>query len=204
MRPSTARARRHLWPLIVIASLGLLQGCSGNDDDGLNNPPADGSIIMPLAIGNTWTYESTYVGVDDPETYTMTSTGVETVADVSVTTVEYSGMIPISIYYVYYRNNAGNLYFYGDMFEEYDTPDLLCKSTCSVGDSWYRSGVTWEVIATSESVTVPEGTYDCIHMRDTVDEGGGRVTDIWYAIGVGMIKSVGDTQTDVLISKSID
>ncbi len=125
-------------------------------------------------------------------------------AGVTVTKIEYSDNQPIPGYFSYYYSDLEGLYFYGDIFESYDTPDLLCKTPCVVGDTWYRSGVIWEVIATSESVTVPDGTYDCIHMRETIDDGGATTNDLWYKIAVGEIKSISNGQTKSLVDKNIN
>ncbi|MBK6901207.1 MAG: hypothetical protein IPH09_18745 [bacterium] len=113
-------------------------------------------------------------------------------AGVDVTVVQYSGSDIFENYFIYLRNDTGGLFFYGDeLFGGLLTPDLWCKYPCEAGDEWSTSGqgavVNWEVIAVGESVTVPEGTYDCIHVRGTT-EGGGTPADHWFAVGVGEVK----------------
>ncbi len=138
---------------------------------------------------------------------TLTASLVQQVAGVDVTKVQYSGSVIFENYFVYLRNDIGGLYFYGDeLFGELTTPDLWCKYPCTVGDEWSTSGqgavVNWEVIATSERVTVPEGTYDCIHLRGT-NEGGGTPADHWFSVGVGVVKMTHDTVLMQLTSKYI-
>lgn len=192
------RRRKTVWLLAAVACAALLSGCSG-DDNGVNTPGDSGAAVWPLTSGNSWTYQET--DVPDPETFTVI--GTAQVAGVTVAKVDYpiNGLPPG--YYVYLRNEGGNLYSYGNTYETYDTPDVLCKSSCSVGDSWFRSGVTWSVIATHESLTVPAGTFDCIHMRE-VEEGSEDVpADIWYKVGVGMIKRTSGSWSLVLVDEQI-
>ncbi len=163
------------------------------------------AVVWPLDLDNYWIYSYEYGG--EPETVTLTASLVQQVAGVDVTKVQYSGSVIFENYFVYLRNDIGGLYFYGDeLFGELTTPDLWCKYPCTVGDEWSTSGqgavVNWEVIATSESVTVPEGTYDCIHLRGT-NEGGGTPADHWFSVGVGVVKMTHDTVLMQLTSKYI-
>lgn len=56
---------------------------------------------------------------------------------------------------------------------------------------------TWTVISATEQVTVPAGTYTCLHVQR--DDGTGP-QDYWYAKGVGKIKETGGSQIEALES----
>ncbi len=165
----------------------------------------DDDVVWPLDLDNYWTYSYEFGG--DPESVTLTAGLVQQVAGVDVTVVQYTGSDIFENYFIYLRNDTGGLYFYGDeLFGGLLTPDLWCKHPCTVGDEWSTSGqgavVDWEVIATSESVTVPDGTYDCIHLRGTT-EGGGTPADHWFAVGVGEVKMTHGAVLMELTSKHI-
>jgi hypothetical protein len=51
---------------------------------------------------------------------------------------------------------------------------------------------TWTVIATDEQLTVPAGTFTCLHLKRTgTNTGGVAVTkEFWFAKGVGKIKEL--------------
>jgi len=87
------------------------------------------------------------------------------------------------------------------------TPDLWVKYPCSVGNTWQTSHqgavVNWEVLATSESVTVPDGTYSCIHIRGTSALTGRTYADHWYCVGTGWIKMTQGALNIELIDKDI-
>jgi hypothetical protein len=57
----------------------------------------------------------------------------------------------------------------------------------------------WTVISTSESVTVPAGTYDALHLR-RVNPDGNKTKDFWFVAGVGKVKEVGGEQNQELMS----
>jgi hypothetical protein len=56
----------------------------------------------------------------------------------------------------------------------------------------------WEVISTSESVTVPAGTYDALHVRRT-NPVSQKVKDFWFVQGIGKVKEVGGEQNQDLM-----
>lgn len=56
---------------------------------------------------------------------------------------------------------------------------------------------TWKVISATEQVTVPAGTYTCLHVQR--DDGTGP-QDYWYARSVGKVKETGGSQIEELMS----
>jgi hypothetical protein len=192
---------------VLVMSVVLCSGCGpgGNDDDDDDNPPPGGQVVWPVDVGNVWTYEFSSGG--PVETFTIEVTGTQQVSGVTVAKVEYTDS-PFGVdYYVYVRNATGGLFFYGDNYMgELATPELWCKYPCSPGDDWQtsRPGVTidWEIIAVSESVTVPDGTYNCIHLRGT-PQGGGASADHWYHVGTGEVKMTSGALTIELASKDL-
>jgi hypothetical protein len=64
-----------------------------------------------------------------------------------------------------------------------------------------QKGETWTVVSTNESVTVPAGTFTCLHLhRVATDDTVGK--DYWFARGVGKIKETGG-QTEELSSYTL-
>ena len=49
----------------------------------------------------------------------------------------------------------------------------------------------WSVIAPSQSITVPAGTFDALILR-RVGSGGSSIKSYWYARGVGMVRQAED------------
>jgi hypothetical protein len=58
----------------------------------------------------------------------------------------------------------------------------------------------WSVVAASESVTVPAGTFTAVHLRKVTS--GAATKDYWYAAGVGKVKETGE-QTEELTAYTI-
>ena len=58
----------------------------------------------------------------------------------------------------------------------------------------------WSVVAASESVTVPAGTFTAVHLNKKTS--GNADKDYWYAAGVGKVKETGD-QTEELTAYTI-
>lgn len=58
---------------------------------------------------------------------------------------------------------------------------------------------TWTVLGTNEPVTVPAGTFDCLHVRKI---GLSSNKEYWFARGVGKVKEVGG-QTEELVSVEV-
>lgn len=48
----------------------------------------------------------------------------------------------------------------------------------------------WTVVAIDEAVTVPAGTFTCLHLR-RVEPSTGSTKDYWFASGVGKIRELG-------------
>lgn len=59
---------------------------------------------------------------------------------------------------------------------------------------------TWSIVAASESVTVPAGTFMAVHLNKKTT--GNADKDYWFAAGVGKVKETGD-QTEELVSYTI-
>ena len=170
-------------------------GSGGGDD---SNSVAEG--IMPLSIGNWWLYSLESGGVV-PGTYRMDAVRTQSVSGVTATRIEYSGDPMYDGYWSLLNNQDNALYFYGDSLNgTLTTPDLWFKSSLKIGDTWQTSGqggvVDWVVISTSENVTVPAGTFDCILVRG-VGEAGSHA-DHWWAVGIGEVKYEMDIDVAVI------
>lgn len=62
----------------------------------------------------------------------------------------------------------------------------------------------WSVVASRESVTVPGGTFDCLHVRRlTVSGTSGKEKRYWFARGVGKVKELSDRRTEELTAWSL-
>jgi len=201
---------KYWWVICCISVLLMGPGivsCTGddNDDDGPTG------IVMPLSIGNSWTYSynSAQIGTG---TFTMKGTGTQTVLGVEATRIDYSGSFYDGMgYWILLRNDSDGLNFYGDAFNGIvNLPDLWCKYPCSTGDTWQTSGqgavVNWVVISTDETITVNGVSYSTIHVTG-VTQGSGSVAEHWWALNIGEVKfevtMAGATLSGELLSYTI-
>jgi hypothetical protein len=66
-----------------------------------------------------------------------------------------------------------------------------------------QKGETWSVVSADEQITVPAGSFHCLHLhRVGTDDTAGAAKDYWFARGVGKIKETGG-QTEELASYSL-
>jgi hypothetical protein len=193
--------------LLPVLFLGLVctAGCLFGGDEGDDDDDDPDDVVWPLDIGNWWTYD--YYTLDQRTQFTVEATETVDVSGTTVTKVEYVDYV-VDDYYILVRNATGGVYFYGDpIFGETATPDLWVKYPCTVGDTWQTSHqgalVDWEVIATAQSVTVPDGTYSCIHIRGTNALNGRSYADHWYSVGTGWIRMTQGALTIELVDKDI-
>jgi hypothetical protein len=173
-------------------------GDNGDGDNGDGNGSGEG--VMPLSIGNWWLY-SLESGGAVPGTYRMDAVRTQNVSGVTATRIEYSGDPMYEGHWSLLVNQGDSLLFYGDSFNGIlTTPDLWFKSSLKKGDTWQTSGqggvVDWVVISTSEKVTVPAGTFDCILVRGVGE--AGTHADHWWAVGVGEVKYEMDIDVAVI------
>jgi hypothetical protein len=180
-------------------------GSGDNSGDGSGSGSDSGSDItgvgiMPLTIGNWW--DCSYDAGSISGTFRMEASATQSVSGVTATRVDYTGDLYGEDYWILVLNEGNDLNFYGDQINgTLTTPDLWCRSTFSVGDTWQTKGqggvVNWVVISTDEKVTVGAGTFTCIHMIGTA-AGGTSMADHWWAVGVGEVKLTTTMSTGVI------
>lgn len=76
---------------------------------------------------------------------------------------------------------------------EFRNPETILKFRLHVGERWqclFEDKVKREYrVLEPEWIEVPAGRFKCIRL-DRKDEGNPNTTRLWYASGVGLIKSV--------------
>ncbi len=148
--------------------------------------------LLPLTVGNSWTYETTITIDDVPYPDTLIYT-LEIDRSITWEDEEWYRLIIVDNPGpdVYYRNSENGLM--GLMFSE-EHPggisDLIQRYPVKTGDSWTLSdGSEMEVLYDNISVTVPYGRIDgCIVYRERhpADIQG----DTWVKTGLGRVKIV--------------
>lgn len=209
------------WPLVLVLVLGMsfsLMGCLGSDDDDDDNPagPSGGDgPLMPLAVGNSWTYELTY-GTHPPMDVTMeivsqgTRDGRSAFAiaqetswgsDTFYVALDTSGGDTVFVQNAYWAGPAVGDWYLGFVFDE----------SLANGTEIYREEFSGgahsalRVIDTAEAITVPAGSYTAFHVRSeymtsTFEE----AMEWWFVPGVGPVKVVeynGDPGADPISSQ---
>ena len=95
---------RFLLLLLILAlfafSSSMFVACSDDDDD---NDDDSSGLVMPLNIGNSWTYTLTQSPMGSGE-YTMVVGSIETFDCGEVARINYSGTTYTEGYYVWVRN----------------------------------------------------------------------------------------------------
>jgi len=140
--------------MALLCLVFMMSGCDFLDEfEDDDEEEASGGEIWPLAVGNVWNYDFFGYNV----TYKVIGTG--TVSGDQVFRVQITGPNINEVNVL--SNHSDGLYDYG-MEPNTHSGELFLKYPTSVGDSWTYAGVTMTVISTSQSVSVPAGTFDCV------------------------------------------
>lgn len=201
---------------LILAALTVC-ACGNGIDDTADGGLSAAESWYPLALGNRWEYRI----VDGPRTFTKVRTitgqqevgggivawrmesiedGMKVVAlndylpDVGVRRfrdelydlstdrlIEASSYDPFTLRFPPFRIASGLIETYVE--RRYDGDNRMIDEKEKVHQ--------WEVVSKDEVVTVPAGTFHCMHVRRT-NASGTKVREYWMARGVGKVKEVGD------------
>jgi len=155
---------------LITITLLLVFAFLGCKDDNIVEPPIDTSVIVPLKVGNTWTYQ-----------FTMSDSLGNVWASFSQSTSIVSDTI-ISGRQTYVFSS-------GDFFWNDDTgfwaqtsgkpPSLVYKYPANVGESY---GLLNTVICKDSTINTPKGSFKCYGYTF-------GIANSYVAPGIGVIKT---------------
>jgi hypothetical protein len=158
--------------------LFVLVGCKDIVDPGQKDIPIDTSVIMPLKVGNSWTYKS--ITID-----TLTN---DTSSIMIMNTIQSEKMIGNEKWFVdnlhgIIINRSNGLW---SALNEYDTT-FIAKYPAVVGDTfnmhqYYQS--VWKVISTDSILHTDAGSFKCYVYYNTDSNGHGVQ---FYSPGIGLV-----------------
>jgi hypothetical protein len=229
-------AMSHTWLALALA-VASLTGCGGIDPSEASGGDGGELVgdLLPLQVGNTWTYRVTSGGEVTTKTQTVgeqeqvggtgpnagelafrmttrrgASGSKETVswqARVGDDVVRYreqafhgtTGALKLEEHWDPYklrvsgaseRRQAGATYL-----EEYSETKVPADGATTTATQTDR----WEVVSSSEQVTVPAGTFQALVLRKS---GGMSQKTYWFVPGVGKVKETG-SQIEELVSYEV-
>ena len=174
------KAMNKLSILVALLAGTMIIGGCGDDDSPA--APSSSALLMPMAMGNTWTYASqeydTNAQLRDSKTVINT-----VVADTMIKGERW-----------YFLNNdratptktTSDGVYYWDM--EANTARLYLASPAMVGSSYTKGNQRYTVSSPSVSVTVPAGTFNAVQILATDSNIPSVSSLIWVAPGVGLVK----------------
>ena len=208
MKPNNALVS---LPVALTLCLAAVLGCSylrGNRSrgGGLGTGRSSASKdYFPLAVGDTWKYRST--------------TGDGKQSDFSIKVLNEQNEDGKPLYLVetvstfqpihdWYSKPDGWVLMHREEYvktgnkAEYQPTKQFLKNPLTSGDSWQWKGKGMmgldidesNQVSGPETVSVPAGKFEAMKVTTKVVQGGAPVTKTyWYAMGVGMVKSMTDT-----------
>ena len=185
--------------LILALSLFFSLAACSDDDNSVSTPEKISKGIWPMAVGNTWAYETQYFDSDLENKSTLIFCD---------SALQINGQSVYKLFsgddIIYLQNNTDGVYLgsdkpASDFFIEYKYP-------CSVGDTFSKRGnqVLYTVESISDKITVPAGTFTCIkYVNYDKYEGATEAENEYYkrtewfcpGVGIIMIESADSTAT---------
>jgi hypothetical protein len=158
----------------------LIAGCK--DENKIVNPTTETVEIVPLKVGNWWSYQTTVYDTSGD----IVSTHIDSIFVVKDTLVNGKKYFILSTGVMRWNNDSGLWIPF--------TPDstLLYKYPAQVGDKY---GINLKVICKDSSIVVPKGSfksygYSGAVATDFVSPGVGLIKEEWYknnSIGIKYI-----------------
>lgn len=185
--------------LLVLLSVSFFVGCS---EDAVE--PATYTIqdVFPLSVGKQSTYHNEYYKTDG------TVSGRDTVILIVDSTTIFNGIPAYAVHsyekIIYYYSGTDA---YGS-FQSTPKPSLFLRYPMAINETLtlrdttlnggYRSKTILRYVGDNVSVTVPAGTFSCLHYQnigffgeDTGALDTSSRADMYLAIGIGFIKEDG-------------
>ncbi|RKX29265.1 MAG: hypothetical protein DRP47_02195 [Candidatus Zixiibacteriota bacterium] len=169
--------------MVVFTILCALMCVISCDDDGVSNNETS-SVIMPLTVGNSWTWER--LGRDTlGDTIWIDTCHNIVVSDTTIDSETWYKLV----------SNCGKVGLKANRSDGLwsrispDETDLIAKYPASVGDHWFNQGSTTQLstIVTDTVITVPAGTYSCIGYQWDHINGSNSFGINFYAVNIGIV-----------------
>ncbi len=151
--------KRALYTFILIAPI-IFTSCSESTSPYSNN---DG--LIPLSVGNSWSYQFTDYDSSGAVIYTEIQTNKIDKDTIISNNIWYGyNYIPVSVWFI---NKADGYWSFakrnGNTLMN-DTSIIVYKYPTKAGDVYGNPYTPSEVISTEEEITVPAGTFNAIHI----------------------------------------
>ena len=169
-----ASHRRPLFALSLFAAAVLVSACAttSSSQGSAQEERGDLSNYLPLAVGNSWTYERSFLGEKGEDTVEITK--------------QQDG---------YFVDNHGNA-LKVDAFGIRDPKRYLLRNPIEAGRTWntvvsVSSMEHYKILDAGFDCDVPAGQFNgCVRVesRNRIDKAKTMVNEITFAPGVGMVR----------------
>jgi len=170
--------------LTLIAAFLVFSGCSkDNPTNATNDTTAQDFVPLPLAVGNTWIYE--------------TNTGYDTIKVTGLMQVNNQALYVLDDDWLwdndacYYSNGI----LYGRKLNDSTSTEIVFPKNPIIGQTWITSQAaqaTWVLQSNSDQISVPAGTYTCYRIIVRWPE---STWYYWWTNGKGIIKMADSANT---------
>ena len=170
--------------------IALIAGCRKEDSNPLGGANGQAGMIMPLQVGDQWTYRRTSFDtlgfILQIDTVVVRISGEKWflpdfwfVSSADRKATEWLCDRPDGLWYM--RTDAEGVIVH--------SPMLLAKYPVHIGDSWVGpDSVTASLSANGVHVSVPKGIYSCLQYYYTENRTGAPYKSMYLSPGVGLVK----------------
>ncbi len=180
--------KKLMW---LLSLLILIIGCGGEEET---------DDYLPLAVGNSWTYQTTYtmIAVDTVQNTGSSTTeitrqvllnnNIEALEQVTTNIWDDTLIVPNSVDTTYLLVNEDFLLVYNDLTDT--EPDTSLVLPIEDNNTWVVYADTTDTLAAEvigqEDIAVPAGSFsDCWNIEYT---SLGQMQNDWFALDVGIVR----------------
>ncbi|MGE5480239.1 MAG: hypothetical protein ACM3U1_07395 [Chloroflexota bacterium] len=150
--------------LVFVLTLAFAVACSKDHSSPLDLNPVDKTdVLIPLAVGNTWYYDTYFVSSSNPKDSIKIESSFATVpSKFKIGDEDWYNWSDGTDGWAPLTNRDDGLYFY--VGEEYP-PLPFYKYPTKVGDKNAEGSSKWKTISVDAQISVPAGKFSCIQFE---------------------------------------
>jgi len=176
--------------LIILLVVLVVFACS-NEENPVNTVETGSDGLIPLKIGNSWTYQATIYDLDSNITFEGTYLQEVFASFVSDNlTWYYIDKEPEAEQYPRYTNKEDGYY---ELYNKNEIGKLMFKYPCNKGDNYIFNGPTIRVSSIDTNITTTLGNFNCILYRRQVFDYNAPpqyiVTEWYISPEIGVIRT---------------